>query len=74
LLEAAEAGLGRQGKRGPGEIAYLAPFQERAQQGRSPAEDVLSKWETKRDVASFLADIAYPAVADIPRITPGPTD
>lgn len=74
LLEAAETGLGRQGKRGPGEIAYLAPFQERAQQGRSPAEDVLSKWETKRDVASFLADIAYPAVADIPRITPGPTE
>jgi len=72
LLEAAEAGLGRQGPRGPGEIAYLAPLRERAAAGRSPAEDVLDAWRREPDVPSFLAAIALPAVADIPRVTPGP--
>jgi glutamate--cysteine ligase len=71
LLEIAERGLAKQGRRGPGEIAYLAPLRKRAARGRSPAVDVLDAWRSKRDVASFLATIAYPPVDSIPRVTPG---
>ncbi len=73
LLEAAESGLCRQGARGPGEVAYLAPLQERAARGRSPAEDVLALWEQRDDVASFVRATSYPPVAEIPRVTPGPS-